>query len=66
MKILLIDNGTTLLNKLKTLIPGHEIVHAWNDLDAVKTDEFDLIVLSGGSQFEIEGHEDLLDRMLSH
>lgn len=60
MKVLLIDNGTTLLKKLEDLIPGQEIVHAWDDLSSVDYDDFELIVLSGGSRFEIVGHEDRL------
>lgn len=60
MNILLVDNGTTLLSKLKMLIPGHEIVRAWYDLSGINSDDFDLIILSGGSKFEIEGHEDKL------
>jgi len=60
MKVLLIDNGTTLLNKLEDLIPGQEIVHAWDDLSGVDYADFELIVLSGGSKFEIVGHENRL------
>jgi hypothetical protein len=32
MKILLIDNGSTLLERLKVLIPGSEIVRRFDDL----------------------------------
>ena len=58
MKILLIDNESSLLDKLENLIPGNEIVHKWNDLEGVKDENFDLIVLSGGRKFEIVGNED--------
>ena len=60
MNILLIDNETTLLEKLEDLIPGHQIVHKWNDLQNVDSDDFDLVILSGGSKFEIVGNEDKL------
>ena len=42
MKILLIDNGTTLLNKLKELIPGDEIAHTFENFGGDATD-FDLL-----------------------
>ncbi len=57
MRILLIDNGTTLLDKLKELIPGDEIVHAYDDFDKDNHD-FDLTVLSGGSKYQLVGNED--------
>ncbi len=47
MKVLLIDNGTTLLEKLRTLIPGEEFVVRFDNLKMVNTDNFDLIILSG-------------------
>lgn len=59
-KILLIDNGTTLLDKLKVLIPGDEIVHKWNDVELSTVKNFDLIVLSGSSDFSVVGNENKL------
>lgn len=56
MRILLIDNGTTLLNKLKELIPGNEIVHSYDDFDK-DTTNFDLVILSGGSKYQLVGNE---------
>lgn len=51
-KILLIDNGSTLLLKLRTLIPGCEVVRRWNEnFDDYK--DFDFIVLSGSSEFSV-------------
>jgi GMP synthase-like glutamine amidotransferase len=49
MKILLIDNGTTLLNKLQELIPGSEVTVKCNNIDIGEAESFDLIVLSGSS-----------------
>lgn len=57
MKILLIDNGTTLLNKLRKLIPGEEIVHTFDDFD-IDTTAFDVAILSGGSKYQLVGNED--------
>jgi len=47
MKVLLIDNGTILLEKLKTLIPGEESVIKFDNLKTVNTNDFDLVVMSG-------------------
>lgn len=60
MKILLVDNNSRLLEKLKVLIPGEEIVHRWDDLQNLNSEEFDLVVLSGGSMFQIVGNEEKL------
>lgn len=57
MKILLIDNGSSFLDKLAELIPGQEIVRKWNNISDINSDDFDLIILSGGHNFEIEGNE---------
>lgn len=57
MKILLIDNGTTLISKLEKLIPGHEFVHSFEDIPE-DTDSFYLIILSGGSRYTLVGNED--------
>lgn len=61
-KILLIDNETTLLKKLQTLIPGEEIVRCWDNLDTEDPNTYDLIVLSGGSSFPIIGNEEKLSK----
>lgn len=60
MKILLIDNGTTLLRKLEQAIPCEVEVRTWNHLKGVSSAEFDAVILSGGSMFEIVGNEDRL------
>lgn len=54
MKVLLIDNRTTLLEKLQKLIPGDEVIARFDSLRGVHVDEFDLVVLSGGSSYCLE------------
>jgi len=48
MKILLIDNGSNLLSKLQQLIPGSEVTMKFGDVKLSDTEDFDLIILSGG------------------
>ncbi len=60
MQILLIDNHTTLLKKLEQLIPEHCIEHVCEDLKNIDGNAFDLVILSGGSKFEIVGNENNL------
>lgn len=50
MKILLIDNGTTLLDKLKKLIPGDESVVSFDTFTAEAAAHSELIILSGSSE----------------
>ena len=57
MKVLLIDNGTTLLEKLKTLIPGEESIIRFDNLKDILTDSFDLVILSGGSAYYLVENE---------
>ncbi len=49
VRILLIDNGTNLLNELKELIPGSEVTVAYDELGGYDVASFDRIVLSGSS-----------------
>lgn len=58
MKILLVDNGTTLLSKLKQLIPGEETVERFDTFKHADALAYDLIILSGGSLFPVYGNED--------
>lgn len=58
MKILLIDNGTTLLQKLRVLIPGDEIVHLPSRIERGDLTDFDLIVLSGSKELTANYHRD--------
>ena len=60
MKTLLIDNKSKLIVNLKVSLPGEVTVKPWNSLSGTQTDAFDLIVLSGGSAFSVEGNEDKL------
>lgn len=53
MKVLLIDNGTTLLQKLKALIPGEEIVHQPQGILEEDVANFDLIILSGSKDLTV-------------
>ncbi|OHA84051.1 MAG: hypothetical protein A2937_02555 [Candidatus Yonathbacteria bacterium RIFCSPLOWO2_01_FULL_47_33b] len=53
MRILLIDNGTTLLAKLQQLIPGEEVVLQPKNIPASEFDDFDLIVLSGSKDLTV-------------
>ena len=57
MTFLLIDNGTTLLEKMKRAIPGEVVVRTWNEIRGVKFEDFYAVILSGGSLFEIVGNE---------
>lgn len=54
MRILLIDNGTTLLEKLQKLIPGNEVVQQPQNISNVGLDNFDLIVLSGSRDLTVK------------
>ena len=60
MPVLLIDNETILLEKLKKLIPGREVIRAWDDLEGVTPNNYSLIILSGGSKFPVVGNEEAL------
>ncbi len=62
MKILLIDNGTNLLQKLEELIPGHEVVKRFNALDVGNINEFDLVILSGGGKHNVEYEHEKFER----
>jgi len=53
MRVLLIDNGTTLLEKLRALIPGEEIVHQPMNISAMDTKDFNLIILSGSKDLTV-------------
>jgi GMP synthase-like glutamine amidotransferase len=59
MKTLIINNETSLLEKLKALIPGEKVVREWSDIPMGKeTEAFDLIVLSGSSSFSLREFEE--------
>jgi GMP synthase-like glutamine amidotransferase len=58
MKVLLIDNETTLLEKLKRLIPGDEVVRRFDSFDSREAREFDIVILSGSSLGPLVENED--------
>ena len=64
MKTLLIDNGTTLVEKLKKLLPGDPQVTQWDTFQEQEVEEYDLIILSGGSVRPLKGNEHLFAREL--
>ncbi|MFA5996136.1 MAG: hypothetical protein WC790_00175 [Candidatus Paceibacterota bacterium] len=57
MKVLLVDNGTTLLKKLEKLIPGVETVEQAERFSAAEGNEYDLVILSGSSKEQLVGNE---------
>lgn len=57
MKVLLIDNGTTLLPQLRALIPGGETVRSAETFDPVEAATFDVVILSGSSAIPLHGNE---------
>lgn len=64
MNILLVDNGTTLLHKLERAIPHEVVVKTWNHLKGIVWKDFDAVILSGGSLFEVvEGKDRLQDEI---
>ena len=53
MRILLIDNGSSLLKKLQQLIPGSEITKVFDSVKLSDVNDYDLIVLSGGGHHNV-------------
>lgn len=53
MRTLLINNESTLIDRLIDLIPGEVMVRKWSDLADVSLDDYRLVVLSGSSQFGV-------------
>jgi GMP synthase (glutamine-hydrolysing) len=59
MKTLLIDNGSTLTEKLAQLSPGQETIVSYSNIpDDLST--YSLIILSGSSLFPVQGNEEKL------
>ncbi len=64
MKILLIDNGTSLLEKLQELIPGAEVTKKWNEVSLKDLPQYDLFILSGNRNASVvSNHIDFLDEI---
>ena len=60
MKTLIIDNGSTLLEKLAKLSPGSEEVVDYGNIPQ-DLSKYSLILLSGRSKIPVIGNEDMLD-----
>lgn len=61
MRILLIDNGTSYLNELRSLLKDEETkVIGWKDIRTEDTDQAEAIILSGGHDFPVMGNEERL------
>lgn len=64
MKILLIDNGTSLLSKLQKLIPDSEITLNYQEVKNVNVNNFDLVILSGSKDSSVVwDHENYTDEI---
>lgn len=61
MKVLIVDNGTRHLTKLKELLVGVPFdVVSYSDFNPVKNDKYETVILSGGHDFPVLGNESLL------
>jgi len=58
MRVLLIDNGSTLLEKLKNLIPGDESVVCFDSFSKDTAEHADVVILSGSSIGPLVGNEE--------
>lgn len=58
--ILLVDNGSNLTSALQKNLPASVVTLHWNELQGHDLTHFRAMILSGGSLFEVEGHESLL------
>lgn len=58
MKILIIDNGSRYLDKLKLLVSGHDFhVTNYSQIAPTGYSSYDLIILSGGHTISVMGHD---------
>ncbi len=58
MKILLVDNTSRYLDKVRALISRHDVtVVKYNQLSKVDTTLFDCVILSGGHGLTVAGHD---------
>ena len=66
MNILLIDNGTIRIIELQKLLQGNNVTTIkFGDIKPSENEKFDLIILSGSSQFPVLGNEQLYQNELS-
>lgn len=62
MRILIIDNGTSYLNRLKDLVDDRNEVITYSEINQDNVKNFDAVVLSGGHAFPVVGNEDRLKK----
>lgn len=63
MNILIIDNGTNYIEKLKTLVGGDACqIIAYSEIDLSNINEFSAIILSGGHNFSVAGNMDKFEK----
>lgn len=65
MKILLVDNGSTLIDKLKNIIPGSETITKWNNFYVEEANNYDLVIFSGSSLFCLEENSNNFSKEIS-
>lgn len=59
MKVLIIDNGTSYLGKIKNLIPDHNYqVISYSEINPGEIENFDAVVLSGGHNLHNKNSRD--------
>ena len=64
MKTLLVDNGSTLVEKLIKLSPGTEVVVDYANIPD-DLSPYSIIILSGSSKFPINGNEGLFEKEIN-
>jgi anthranilate/para-aminobenzoate synthase component II len=63
MNILVIDNGTKYLPQLISLLTKHQVsVINFSEIQSSSVDNYDVIILSGGHKFPINGNESKLEK----
>lgn len=58
MKVLLVDNESTLIEKLQKLIPDKTVKINWDNLQNENPNKYNLIILSGSSSFPVDSNEE--------
>jgi len=64
MKVLIIDNSTSYLNQLQSLLPpeaSHTTID-FSEIDKDTAENFDVAILSGGHSFPVAGNENRLEK----
>ncbi len=63
MRFLIIDNGTSYLPQLQTLLSGHTVeILPFGSVRADTEKKYDAVILSGGHLFPVIGNEELLQK----